>query len=65
MFAIGTLDVAKVDANKAWDNVLEKNMEKSPGIKPGRPNPFKLPDLIKPSGWTAPDHNDNVGRFDF
>src|SRR5210317_1265491 len=52
VFAIGTLDVFGVDAKAAWDQVYEANMVKSPGVKPGRPNPFGLPDLLKPSGWT-------------
>lgn len=61
VFAIGTLDVFGVDANAAWDKVYEANMAKSPGIKPGRPNPFGLPDLLKPSGWRPPEHEGNHG----
>jgi phosphoribosyl-ATP pyrophosphohydrolase len=61
VFAIGTLDVFGVDANEAWDRVYEANMAKTPGVKPGRPNPFGLPDLLKPSGWTAPTHEGNHG----
>jgi hypothetical protein len=64
VFAIGTLDVFGVDANEAWDRVYEANMAKSPGVKPGRPNPFGLPDLIKPSGWTPPTHDGNHGDLD-
>lgn len=63
VFAIGTLDVFNIDAHKAWDAVYEANMSKSPGVKEGRPNPFGLPDLIKPDGWTAPSHEDNHGDF--
>ena len=63
VFAIGTLDVFGVDAHKAWDAVYEANMAKSPGVKEGSPNPFGLPDLIKPDGWTAPSHEDNHGDF--
>ena len=61
VFAIGTLDVFGVDANKAWDSIYEANMAKSPGVKEGRPNPFGLPDLIKPEGWQGPSHEDNHG----
>jgi len=61
VFAIGTLDVFGVDANEAWDKVYEANMVKSPGIKEGRPNPFGLPDLIKPEGWESPSHEGNHG----
>lgn len=63
VFAIGTLDVFGVDANEAWDRVYAANMSKSPGVKPGRPNPFGLPDLIKPSGWTPPSHEGNHGHL--
>jgi predicted HAD superfamily Cof-like phosphohydrolase len=59
--AIGTLDAFDVNAYEAWNRVHGKNMEKTPGIKPERPNPLGLPDLIKPAGWTAPTHADNVG----
>lgn len=64
VFAIGTLDVFGVDANLAWNRVYEANMAKNPGVKPGRPNRFGLPDLMKPSGWEAPSHKDNHGEFD-
>ena len=63
VFAIGTLDVFGVDANKAWNEIYEANMAKSPGVKPGRPNPFGLPDLLKPSGWEPPSHEGNHGDF--
>lgn len=59
--AIGTLDAYDVDAHEAWARVHTKNMQKEPGIKPERPNPLGLPDLIKPAGWTAPTHDDNIG----
>jgi len=59
--AIGTLDAFDVDAYKAWDEVHKANMAKEVGIKASRPNPLGLPDLIKPKGWVAPEHKDNVG----
>jgi predicted HAD superfamily Cof-like phosphohydrolase len=62
--AIGTLDLFKVDSHLAWDRVLLANMSKEVGIKASRPNPLNLPDLIKPSGWQAPTHEDNIGLFD-
>ena len=61
VFAIGTLDVFDVDAYEAWARVRDANMEKEPGVKEGRPNPFGFPDMIKPAGWQAPTHEDNVG----
>ena len=59
--AIGTLDAFEVDSDESWNRVHEKNMQKEVGIKASRPNPLNLPDLIKPVGWTAPSHSDNVG----
>jgi len=59
--AIGTLDAYQVDSLEAWNRVLDANMAKEIGIKPSRPNPLGLPDLIKPEGWIAPTHADNVG----
>jgi|TARA_B110000977_G_scaffold136462_1_gene173355 hypothetical protein len=59
--AIGTLDAFGVDPYKAWDAVHAANMAKVVGVKPSRPNPLGVPDLIKPEGWTAPDHTGNHG----
>lgn len=59
--AAGTLDLYQVDFKEAWYRVLKANMNKQVGIKEGRPNPFGLPDLVKPPGWTAPTHADNIG----
>jgi fructose-1-phosphate kinase PfkB-like protein len=59
--AIGTLDAYDIDADESWKRVWVKNMEKEVGIKASRPNPLGLPDLIKPEGWTAPTHADNIG----
>jgi len=59
--AIGTLDAYEVNSLEAWDRVLQANMAKEVGIKPSRPNPLGLPDLIKPTSWVAPTHVDNVG----
>lgn len=59
--AIGTLDAFGVDAHKAWDAVHAANMAKEPGVKPSRPNPLGLPDLIKPSDWQPPSHHSNYG----
>lgn len=59
--AIGTLNAYDVDADISWKRVHDKNMQKQVGVKAERPNPLGLPDLIKPSGWTAPTHVDNVG----
>ena len=63
VFAIGTLEVFGVDANKAWDQVYKANMSKEVGIKEGRPNPLGLPDLVKPEGWKGPSHEGNHGNI--
>lgn len=62
--ALGTLDAFRVNSYEAWNRVYEKNMEKEVGVKASRPNPLGLPDLIKPEGWTAPTHADNVGLLE-
>ena len=63
VFAIGTLEVFGVDAEKAWDEVYSANLSKEVGIKEGRPNPLGLPDLVKPKGWEGPVHEDNCGNI--
>lgn len=61
--AIGTLDAFGVDPYKAWDEILKANLSKEVGVKPERPNPLGLPDLIKPDDWEGPDHSDNHGKL--
>ena len=63
VIAIGTLDIAGVDVNMAWERVHDANMSKEVGVKPGRPNKLGLPDLIKPDGWRSPFHEDNLGTL--
>lgn len=61
VIAAGTLDLFGVDVEEAWDEVMNANLGKAVGVKPGRPNPLGLPDLIKPSGWQPPSHRTNLG----
>mgnify|MGYP001305038807 CR=1 FL=1 len=61
--AIGALDAFGVDPYKAWDEVLKAKLAKEVGVKPSRPNPLGLPDLIKPEDWEGPDHSDNHGKL--
>ena len=61
VFVFVTLDTMGVDANAAWDKVFDANMTKLPGVNPSRPNPLKLPDMIKPENWVAPTHEGNHG----
>lgn len=65
VFAIGTLDALGVDVGKAWKTVHDKNMQKVAGHNANRPNEFGFPDLIKPDGWTPPNHEDNVGKVEY
>ena len=64
VFAIGTLDLFGIDGEMAWNRVYAANISKEVGIKEARPNPMGLPDLIKPAGWIAPSHKDNIGAFE-
>jgi predicted HAD superfamily Cof-like phosphohydrolase len=59
--AIGTLNAMGVDEAGAWNEVLKANMAKEVGVKPSRPNPLGMPDLIKPTGWKPPSHKNNHG----
>lgn len=59
--AIGTLDAFEVSSHTAWNVVHAANMAKEVGVKASRPNPLGLPDLIKPEGWVAPNHEGNHG----
>ncbi|MGW8180729.1 MAG: pyrophosphohydrolase domain-containing protein [bacterium] len=59
--AVGTLDLFKIDAYRAWNEVHRANMTKKAGVNPTRPNPLGLPDLVKPEGWSAPSHEGNHG----
>ncbi len=63
VIAIGTLLAFGVDAQEAWDRVHKANMAKEVGIKPGRPNPLGLPDLVKPEGWESPSHQGLHGNL--
>jgi hypothetical protein len=62
VFTLGTLDLFSVNAHKAWADVMIANMNKTAGIKEGRPNPLGLPDLIKNPDWIAPSHEGNHGH---
>lgn len=63
VFALGTLAIAGVDIQQAWDEVHDANMSKIRGIKPTRPDTGGW-DLIKPEDWRAPDHDGNTGFID-
>jgi predicted HAD superfamily Cof-like phosphohydrolase len=59
---LGTLYEAGVDIGKAWDVVHTANMAKVKNENPSRFGSAGF-DLIKPPGWVAPSHADNLGRL--
>lgn len=59
-FIADTLYHFGVDGAKAWKVVHDANMAKEKGTKSTRPNSNGV-DLVKPKGWKAPDHKDNLG----
>lgn len=54
-FGTSTFTMTREELEKSYDTVMQANLKKEVGIKPGRPNPFHMPDLIKPPGWVSPD----------
>lgn len=54
-FGTSTFTMSRSELEQSYETVMEANLQKAVGIKPGRPNPWGLPDLIKPEGWTSPD----------
>lgn len=62
-FAAGTIQIFGADGVEAMRLVHEANMAKLKGIKPGRPNPFGLPDAIKPDGWEPPSMEGLTGNL--
>lgn len=61
--ALGNLQHAGVDVQKAWDQVHNANMTKVRGVKPGREGSDGK-DVYKLPNWVAPDHKDNHGVLD-
>ena len=47
-----------MNADAIWSKVYKANITKSKGINTSRPNPFGLPDMVKPEGWKAPKITD-------
>ncbi|QIG73909.1 putative NTP pyrophosphohydrolase protein [Rhizobium phage RHph_N34] len=54
-FGTATFTMTKNEVENSYSTVMEANLKKERGIKPGRPNPMGLPDLLKPEGWQSPD----------
>jgi predicted HAD superfamily Cof-like phosphohydrolase len=51
--------IAGVDYKKVREEIGRANISKELGVKPGREKALK--DVIKPEGWTPPNHSDNHG----
>lgn len=62
VIAIGTLVLAGVDVDKAWDEVMRANLSKKRGVKKGRESSGGF-DVIKPEGWKGPNHYENKGKL--
>jgi predicted HAD superfamily Cof-like phosphohydrolase len=58
---LGTLDVFKCDTPKAWENIHNSNMSKTPGVNLTRPNNFSLPDMVKGKDFKKPDIKNYTG----
>lgn len=58
--AVGTAEfMARGRTREGWVRVMNKNFQKTVGYNAKRPNSGGV-DLIKPDGWTPPDHRDLV-----
>ncbi len=55
-FALGTADLLGFDWQPHWDEVQKKNMEKVRAQKVSDSKRESTYDVVKPEGWTAPDH---------
>lgn len=62
VIAIGTLVLAGVDVDVAWNSVMTANMTKVRGVKKGREGSGGF-DVVKPKGWKGPDHSENHGKL--
>ncbi len=60
--AAGTLSIAGVDSQKAWNEVRRANMSKVRKENPTRSGSGGA-DLCKPDGWEKPDHTGNTGQL--
>lgn len=60
---VGTAEfMAQGKTREGWTRVMNKNFQKQIGYNDKRPNSGGV-DLIKPEGWTPPDHSDLVTRL--
>lgn len=57
-----TMQQLKIDIKQVRDEIGRANLSKELGVKPGREK-AKI-DVIKPSGWIGPNHENNHGILD-
>ena len=62
VIALGNLAIANVDSRKAFNEVMNANMQKEVGSRrDGDPDGMSI---RKPEGWIGPDHSGNHGDLD-
>lgn len=59
--AVGTACLHRFNFNEAWARVQEKNMQKVRVESPDQSKRKSKYDVVKPEGWTPPDHSDLMG----
>jgi len=60
--AIGTAVMQGFDFDEAWRRVHEANMKKVRVSSASQSKRGSTLDVVKPPGWTPPDHSDLVGE---
>ena len=59
--ALGTADIMGLPWDKLWDEVQRANMAKERATRPEDSKRGSTLDVIKPPGWTPPDHTPALG----
>lgn len=59
--ALGTADMMGLPWQRMWDEVQTKNMQKERAVSADQSKRGSKLDVIKPAGWTPPDHSQFVG----
>jgi hypothetical protein len=62
IIAMGNLAIFGVNGEEAFDQVMAANMAKKLGKR--RESDPEGSSIIKPEGWTGPDHSGNHGKLD-
>jgi len=60
-FGVGNALISGFDFDEAWRRVHDKNMSKERALPDGSNSlRFSKYDVVKPEGWTPPDHSDLI-----